>query len=258
MVEGEPAEHRPLGERIPDVDRRLGEMTERLARLEEHSSTPVPAWRRVTEGEHRWPAALAIAVMIALQFNVPNRFSLLGWWVLPVVEAALLAGIIVVNPTKISRHSVVLRRLSLTLIAVASFANGWAAGYLVVGLVRGTEGQDPPGLLLTGGNVWLTNILIFALWYWELDRGGPGARAQAMKPLPDFVFPQMTSTGLTHPDWEPWFGDYLYLALTNATAFSPTDTLPFSRWSKLTMGVQSLVSLSVGALIVARAVNILQ
>jgi uncharacterized membrane protein len=257
MVESEPAEHRPLGERIPDVDRRLGEMTERLARLEEHSSTPVPAWRRVTEGEHRWPAALAIAVMIALQFNVPNRFSLLGWWVLPVVEAALLAGIIVVNPTKISRHSVVLRRLSLTLIAVASFANGWAAGYLVVGLVRGTEGQDPPGLLLTGGNVWLTNILIFALWYWELDRGGPGARAQAMKPLPDFVFPQMSSSGLAHPDWEPWFGDYLYLALTNATAFSPTDTLPFSRWSKLTMGVQSLVSLSVGALIVARAVNIL-
>jgi uncharacterized membrane protein len=78
-----------------------------------------------------------------------------------------------------------------------------------------------------------------------------------MKPLPDFVFPQMTSTGLAHPDWEPWFGDYLYLAVTNATAFSPTDTLPFSRWSKLTMGVQSLVSLSVGALIVARAVNIL-
>jgi hypothetical protein len=195
--------------------------------------------------------------MIALQLNVPARFSPVGRWILPAVEAVLLVVIVLVNPTRISEVSQVLRRLSLTLIALASLANGLAVIQLVLGLVRGTEGRKAEGLLEVGGNIWLTNILIFALWYWELDRGGPGARAQATQPLPDFVFPQMTTPQLAHPEWEPGFGDYLYLAVTNATAFSPTDTLPFSRWSKLTMGIQSLISLSTGALIIARAVNIL-
>jgi hypothetical protein len=218
---------------------------------------PAPAWRRVTPGEPRWPAALTTAAMIALQLNVPSRFSPLGRWVLPAVEAVILVAIVLVNPMRISEVSRVLRRLGLTLIALASVTNGLAVIQLVLGLVRGTEGRNAENLLLVGGNIWLTNILIFALWYWELDRGGPGARAQAMQPMPDFVFPQMTSPELAHPDWEPAFGDYLYLAVTNATAFSPTDTLPFSRWSKLTMGIQSLISLSTGALIIARAVNIL-
>jgi uncharacterized membrane protein len=222
------------------------------------AAAPIPAWRRVTEGEHRWPAALATSVMIALQLNVPTRFSLLGRWVLPAAEAVILIALVIVNPMRISEFNRVLRRLSLTLIALASFANGWAVIYLVLGLVRGTEGRNAESLLVVGGNIWLTNILIFALWYWELDRGGPGARAQAMQPLPDFVFPQMTSPHLAAHDWEPTFLDFLYLALTNATAFSPTDTLPFSRWSKLTMGIQSLISLSTGALIIARAVNILK
>jgi uncharacterized membrane protein len=263
MTAGLPDEHpegalTPLVETVAGMDRRLGEVAERLAHLERAvPASTIPAWRRATAGEHRWPAALAIAVMIALQFRVPTRFSLLGWWVLPCMEAAILAAIVIVNPMRISRASRALRRLGLTLIALASVANGWAAGYLVFGLVRGTEGRSAEALLVVGGNIWLTNILIFSIWYWELDRGGPGARAQAMQPRPDFVFPQMTSPELTHAEWEPGFGDYLYLALTNATAFSPTDTLPFSRWSKLAMGIQSLVSLSVGALIVARAVNIL-
>jgi uncharacterized membrane protein len=242
------------------VDHRLGEVAESVARLERAipAARPTPAWRRVTEGEHRWPAALATAAVIALQFKVPARFSPLGRGLLPALEALILVAIVLVNPKRISEFSRVLRRLGLTLIGLASLANGWAAVYLVMGLVRGTEGRDAASLLLVGGNIWLTNILIFSLWYWELDRGGPGARAQAMQPMPDFVFPQMTSQHLADPDWEPTFFDYLYLALTNATAFSPTDTLPFSRWSKLTMAIQSLVSLSVGALIVARAVNILK
>jgi hypothetical protein len=253
-------EHKPLDEKLAGMDHRLGEVAETVARLERKAAAaaPTPAWRRVTQGEHRWPAALAIAVMIALQLDVPTRFSLLGRWVLPAAEAVILVAIVIVNPMRISEFSRVLRRLSLTLIALASVANGWAVIYLVVGLIRGTEGRDAEGLLVVGGNIWVTNILIFSLWYWELDRGGPGARAQAMQPLPDFVFPQMTSPQLARPDWEPAFGDYLYLAITNATAFSPTDTLPFSRWSKVTMSVQSLVSLTTGALIIARAVNILK
>ena len=102
-------------------------------------------------------------------------------------------------------------------------------------------------------------MIVFGLWYWEFDRGGPVARARADKPYPDFLFPQMSSPAeLTPPDWEPEFVDYLYMSFTNATAFSPTDVMPLSRWAKLTMLAQSLVSIVTVALVVARAVNILK
>jgi hypothetical protein len=113
-------------------------------------------------------------------------------------------------------------------------------------------------LLLNGGVIWLTNVLVFALWYWELDRGGPVGRALAVKHHPDFLFPQMATPQMAPPDWEPWFPDYFYLSFTNATAFSPTDTLPLSRWAKMLMALQSAVSLSTVALVIARAVNILK
>jgi uncharacterized membrane protein len=100
-------------------------------------------------------------------------------------------------------------------------------------------------------------VIVFALWYWELDRGGPAARAAARKVHPDFLFPQMTTPELVDPDWEPEFVDYLFLAFTNATAFSPTDTMPMSRWAKLAMMAQASVSVVVVALVIARAVNIL-
>ena len=132
------------------------------------------------------------------------------------------------------------------------------AGRLIVGLVRGTEGQTAGPLLLTGGAIWLTNVIVFALWYWELDRGGPAARAVAPRPHPDFLFAQMQSPELAPDDWEPQFADYLYLSFTNATAFSPTDVLPLSRWAKLTMMLHSLISLATVALVIARAVNILK
>jgi hypothetical protein len=107
--------------------------------------------------------------------------------------------------------------------------------------------------------VWLTNIVVFALWYWEFDRGGPVARALNVKHYPDFQFVQMVSPPeMVPPDWEPNFVDYLYLALTNAAAFSPTDVMPLSRWAKVAMAAQSLVSIVTVALVVSRAVNILQ
>jgi uncharacterized membrane protein len=101
-------------------------------------------------------------------------------------------------------------------------------------------------------------VIAFALWYWEFDRGGPVARALAIKPYPDFEFPQMTSPELAPPSWEPMFADYFYLSFTNATAFSPTDVMPLSRWAKMLMLVQSAVSLLLAALVIARAVNILR
>jgi len=102
-------------------------------------------------------------------------------------------------------------------------------------------------------------VVVFALWYWEFDRGGPVARALATKPYPDFLFAQMTSPReLVPANWEPAFADYLYLAFTNAAAFSPTDVMPLSRWAKMAMTVQSAISIVTIALVVAPAGNILQ
>jgi hypothetical protein len=124
--------------------------------------------------------------------------------------------------------------------------------------VQGTEGNSPGPLLVTGGIIWLTNVIVFGLWYWEFDRGGPVSRAHAYKMYPDFLFAQMTTPQLAPPDWEPAFGDYLYLSFTNAAAFSPTDVLPLSRWAKMAMTAQATVSIVTVALVVARAVNILR
>ncbi|HZQ58264.1 MAG TPA: hypothetical protein VFA84_09520 [Acidimicrobiales bacterium] len=218
----------------------------------------VPAWRRVTEGEPRWPASIAIAVAIGLQTALPNHLALAPRWLLPSVEALILVSLLSANPKRINRTSPAIRGAAIVLIVVASLANAWSAGSLVTGIVNGTEGRDPTTLLLTGAAIWVTNVIVFALWYWELDRSGPAARAHAMVVNPDFLFPQMTTPDLTPPEWEPEFVDYLYLSFTNATAFSPTDVLPMSRWSKLTMMLQSCVSLATVALVVARAVNILR
>lgn len=149
-----------------------------------------------------------------------------------------------------------MRSVSILLTAVLSLANAWSAVRLVIGLVQGRLGNDPGPLLLTGASIWLTNVIVFSLWYWELDRGGPARRAAGERPYPDFLFAQMQSPDLARPEWEPAFVDYLYLSFTNATAFSPTDVLPLSPWAKLAMMLQSSVSLVTVALVVARAVNI--
>jgi uncharacterized membrane protein len=246
-----------------------GELQARLERLEamidpeikatRHvGSRLVPAWRRVTAGEARWQAGVAIAVAIGLQFVVPDRLSMGPGSLLPAAEAVLLIALLIANPGRIDRRSPHLRSLSLGLIAVMSLANAASAGQLIVGVVRGTAGKDAGELLTVGGAIWLTNVIVFALWYWELDRGGPAARAMATKEHLDFLFPQMASPEVATPEWEPQFPDYFYLSFTNATAFSPTDTLPLTRWTKMLMLLQSAVSLSTVALVIARAINILK
>jgi uncharacterized membrane protein len=257
----EPEHQHHLTEQLSQLNGRLSQLVVSAEHAErvvaQNTGRLVPAWRRVTVTEQRLPVTLAVIAMITLQSRIPEHLSLFRWWILPVIEAVLLAVLIAANPRRVDQNSRRLRLLSLLLIAVASLANGWAAGSLIVGLVHGSGGKDATTLLLTGANIWFTNIVIFGLWYWDLDRGGPGARACAVRERPDFVFPQMTAPDLAGPDWEPQFLDYLYLAFTNATAFSPTDTMPFSRWSKMAMMLQSSISLVTGALIVARAVNIL-
>jgi uncharacterized membrane protein len=217
-----------------------------------------PAWRRATRGEPRLPVSIAIMVAIGLQASLPDRVANQPRWLLPGLAAALLVGIVWANPTHINRRSPALRATTLLLVLFMSGANIASAARLVVDLVRSQGLRDPTDLLLTGLSIWLTNVIVFALWYWEFDRGGPVARAIAPRPHPDFLFPQMSSPELAPDHWEPGFVDYLYTSFTNATAFSPTDVMPLSRWAKLTMLVQSAISLITVALVIARAVNILK
>jgi len=246
------------GDGRPDRRRGEGLLAPGLRAVEAAGGTIVPAWRRVTQGEPRWPVSLAVLVAIGLQVALPGRVATHPRWLLPGVEAVLLAGIVVANPTRISRRSAQLRTAGIILIFVVTVANAWSAARLIDALLNGRAPQDPTSLLLTGGAIWLTNVVAFSLWYWEMDRGGPADRAHVTRPHPDFLFPQMASPELAPPDWEPAFVDYLYLLFTNAAAFSPTDVLPLARWAKLTMLGQSAVSLLTVALVIARAVNILK
>ena len=264
---GEPPEERPAGKE-PTADDLLQTVRSKLDRVIDPSErllreagdrVVVPAWRRVTSGEPRWPVSVAIIAAITMQLLLPSEVSPKHRWILPAVSVLLLAAQIVTNPRRITRRSSLLRALSLSLIGVLSIANMWSALRLIDGLIRGTFPElTPAKLLLTGGAIWLTNVIVFALWYWEFDRGGPAARAAGTDPYPDFLFPQMQSPEFSAPDWEPLFLDYLYVSFTNAAAFSPTDTMPLTRWAKFTMMVQSIVSLGTVALVVARAVNILK
>lgn len=222
------------------------------------TSVIVPAWRRLTDGESAWPVRFAVLAATLLQVTLPNRYEIPPTWLLPTLGALLGIGLSVAQPRRITRHSPQLRLVSIMLIAVISLANAGSALRLITALLQGRADEDATSLLLTGGAIWLTNVIVFGMWYWNLDRGGPAARAQALKSYPDFLFAQMTAPDLAPPDWQPEFWDYLYLSFTNAAAFSPTDTLPLARWAKMTMMLQSIVSLGTVVLVIARAVNILK
>jgi len=194
---------------------------------------------------------------LALRTVLPDHLVGPARWPLVGLALALFAVLVVANPGRISRESVLLRWVGLGLIAVISIANAWSVTLLVDWLVTSSPGPSATELLRSGAVIWLTNVLVFALWYWELDRGGPAARAVGRRDLPDFQFAQMTDSSLAPAEWEPQLVDYLYLSFTNATAFSPTDVLPLSRWAKLIMMLQSAVSLVVVALVISRAINVL-
>jgi uncharacterized membrane protein len=201
---------------------------------------------------------VAVVAAIALMLTLPTRVANQPRWVLPGLAALLLIGVFVAKSAQLERRSHALRIASLSLIAVMSLSNATSGGRLIVDLVRAEGIKDPTQLLLTGGAIWLTNVIVFALWYWEFDRGGAVERAAGTQPYPDFVFPQMTNPELAPAEWEPGFVDYLYVSFTNAMAFSPTDTMPMTRWAKLTMLTQSVISVVILVLVIARAVNILK
>jgi hypothetical protein len=223
------------------------------------AAAALPSWLRRTRGEPRYPVSLSVIAAIVLQLLLPDRLSRpLPHYLLPVLEGGLLIGLSIANPVRIERGGNMVRAGSIGLIVLITAANAVSAVLLVRAIIGGLPGTSHAGpLLASGAAIWATNVIAFALWYWEFDRGGPVLRAAGTLKFPDLMFPQMASPELAAPDWKPYFVDYLYMSFTNATAFSPTDVMPMARWAKLTMGVQSAVSLAVGALVIARAVNIL-
>jgi len=245
--------HRALHDRLTALESQVAGGVKKGADF-----TFVPAWKRLTEGEPRWQVTVAIGVALTLQGLLPPHLVLGPRWLLPSLGGGLVIALFATKPgRRINRTSRLLRALSLAVIGTISVANGYSAYRLIDQLARGGV-TDATRLLLTGGAIWLTNVIAFSLWYWEFDRGGPVARALAMRPYPDFQFPQMENPNLAPKDWEPFFVDYLYMSFTNALAFSPTDVMPLSRWAKLTMLAQSGVSVLLVLLVIARAVNILK
>jgi uncharacterized membrane protein len=216
-----------------------------------------PQWKIKTEPESRRPVFVAALVIIAGQAWVARSLSLRPFWLFPLISTVLLAASIAVyegrdTPGRLARV------LSYALSAVLVIANAVSLVLLVRGVFLGSS-LGPPALLFAGVALWVVNVAVFALLYWELDGGGPEARADGYrKRFPDLVFPQQQADqqGLAPALWKPSFYDYVYVSLTSSIAFSPTDAMPYSKWAKLVMGVESVLSFATLAVIVARAVNI--
>jgi hypothetical protein len=203
-----------------------------------------------------WPGQLAVLVALLLYLVLPTKLTIGPNWLLPSAEGVLLAALFLAS----SRRKLVphfRRTLALGLVLVVTVANLVALGLLTHYLIVGGHARGVD--LIDGGLViWLTNLALFTVWYWELDRGGPLV-ATDDRPVvaPDFLFPQMSDSRYAAPGWKPGFEDYLYVSLTNQSAFSPTDTMPLRPRVKLLMGIQGVASLVTVGIIVARAVNIL-
>jgi hypothetical protein len=213
-------------------------------------------WDSPSPGEARWPATAALLVALGIYVRLPDRLTPGPQYLLPVLELALLIPLIAASPSKITREGRNLRWLSITLIALVNAANAGSLILLVRYLLHGGKANGRE-LIRAGIGIWVTQVLVFALWYWEVDRGGPVARCHPVHDPPDFLFTQMDNTAVARGPWWPQFWDYLYVSLTNSTAFSPTDTLPLTIRAKVLMGAQSLVSLGTLAIVASRAVNIL-
>ena len=202
-----------------------------------------------------WHVQVVMLVLIALQLLLPDRFVFGVRWLLPAIELLLVLWLAATTPREKVFSSLTRRINVFLLIAVTGLANVYAVAQVASHLLQQGKISDGRALILTAINIYLTNMVVFALLYWEMDGGGPGKRRTADVSERDFLFPQSQMSGMR--DWHPTFVDYVFVASTNATAFSPTDTMPLSRRSKMLMLIQALVSLIVVALVAARAVNIL-
>jgi hypothetical protein len=211
--------------------------------------------------EPRWPIALVlgsfIVLTIVLRVVEPHRESLGSPWLVPGIEIALLVALVAADPSTVSGRRRWLRPLSIALVGTLAAAALVSTAVLIAELVRGGKvTESATSLLSSGALIWLGNCLVFGLLYWLLDSGGPYARFVGEREYPDFAFTHQMSPELAPPGWRPQYVDYLILGLTTSTAFSPTDVMPMARWAKLTMALQSVISLTVVGLVIARAVNV--
>jgi hypothetical protein len=221
--------------------------------------------------EPRWPASVAVAAFALLYLALPRSLAVGPWWLAPAVVLVLLAGSIASHARSLTKLN---HLIGTSISTVLTLFLLWSLALLVRALPAHTE--TPVKLLISAVALWMSNVLVFAVWYWRLDAGGPNGRDQrAGHPKGAFLFPQMTSEGRqawlepvalvdTAPGkeakkvlWSPQFADYLFLAFNTSTAFSPTDSPVLSRWAKVLTMVQSTISLAVIAILAARAVNIL-
>jgi len=223
---------------------------------QESGGDPKPSWDLPAPSEPRWPPTLAVLVALVIQARLPDRLTPGPQLLVPALELVLLIPLVVSNPMRITRGSRNLRGLSIALIGLVNIANAASLILLVRFLLHGGQANGR-ALIRAGIGIWVTQVLVFALWYWEVDRGGPVARTQADHGPPDLLFPQMENATLSRGPWFPQFWDYLYVSLTTSTAFSPTDTMPLTAMAKMIMSAQSLVSLTTIAIVGSRAVNIL-
>jgi len=208
-------------------------------------------------GERRLPVTLTVLVAMALPFLLPEKLSLGPAWLIPLLVGALLIALAIGDPGRIDRRSRILRIFSIGLVLLLILQSGWSTTQLVLDLIHGgPETNDATLLFTTGALIWIGNNIAFALLYWEVDGGGPAVRAHGMPKYPDLAFPGQLNPQVVPPEWRPVFVDYLYLSLTNALAFSPTDVMPLAHWAKFTMALQSIVSVALLSLIIARAVNV--
>ena len=221
------------------------------------SGQHAPAWLRRGDPESTVPVLIAVLAAMALQLAIPRSYTLVPRWPLLVMEGLLLVALLAINPLVMSRRTKFGRYATWVLLTAITLDNTLSAIVLDIGILSGGESNDAAVLLGSGASIIVTNVIVFGIWYWELDRGGPFARHAGERPYPDFLFPQMTTPDVAAPDWRPTFLDYLYVSVTNVMAFSPTDTMPLSRWAKMMMTVQAMVALSTAGLVIARAVNVL-
>lgn len=224
-----------------------------------------PADWRGPGTEPHGPVLVAIAVAALLQLVTPSVVDArvdLAVFVLMLV--ALFAVVAAEREdempftTRISGHSRVARRASRALVALLSLANLGTGLVLTARILGRSSDLDAFELLVDTASVWVTNVIVFALWYWEADRGGPGRRAEGTGPAaPDFLFPQMSDPSVASEGWRPYFFDYLYLSFSNAASFAAADALPMSRWAKAAMLSQSALSLSLLLLVLSRVAGLL-
>jgi hypothetical protein len=219
-----------------------------------------------------WIARGAILVTAALNAVLINKLTIFPWWLASVVEVALLAPLSVATAwnhkqmrratsehhwLRIHHHRRLLRRAAIVLTAIITLINFQSLYVVLQALLYGAKGTSGQSLLIDALNIWFTNVVVFALWFWNIDRGGPAARILVKQPVADFMFPQMGSDCPGSEGWTPGFFDYVFVSFTNATAFSPTDTMPLTVRVKVLFMVEASASLLTVGLVAARAVNIL-